>query len=93
MNAALFVGWWIGWAVCSVALCCQSLRPTLANSSMRQVRVALSWSWSGGAKSFALVLTDVTDNLVHWVIWDIPEGTTALCQVIWASTRHCRQAR
>ncbi|MFT3767430.1 MAG: YbhB/YbcL family Raf kinase inhibitor-like protein [Minicystis sp.] len=37
--------------------------------------------WTTGpaaAKSYAVVLTDKTINLVHWVIWDIPGATHAL---------------
>jgi Raf kinase inhibitor-like YbhB/YbcL family protein len=31
-----------------------------------------------GTLSYAVVLTDKSDNLLHWVIWDIPGATTAL---------------
>ncbi len=37
--------------------------------------------WTAGpaaAKSYALVLTDTTINLVHWVVWDIPIATSSL---------------
>jgi Raf kinase inhibitor-like YbhB/YbcL family protein len=38
-------------------------------------------TWSGGppsAKSYALSLTDRTNNLVHWVLWDMPATTMSL---------------
>lgn len=38
-------------------------------------------SWTAGPPltlSYAVVLTDKTNNLLHWVIWDIPGGTTSL---------------
>jgi Raf kinase inhibitor-like YbhB/YbcL family protein len=38
-------------------------------------------AWAGapsGAKSFAMVLTDLTNKTVHWVLWDIPIATTSL---------------
>jgi Raf kinase inhibitor-like YbhB/YbcL family protein len=31
-----------------------------------------------GTMSYAIVLTDLTIDAVHWVIWDIPAGTTSL---------------
>src|SRR5688572_33315521 len=37
--------------------------------------------WSGnamGALSYAVVLTDKSNNLVHWVIYDIPAAATGL---------------
>ena len=37
--------------------------------------------WSGnaiGAASFAVVLTDKSNNLVHWVIYDVPASATGL---------------
>jgi Raf kinase inhibitor-like YbhB/YbcL family protein len=40
----------------------------------------LAWTAGpAGTMSYAVVLTDLSfQNLVHWVIWDIPSGTTAL---------------
>jgi Raf kinase inhibitor-like YbhB/YbcL family protein len=40
----------------------------------------LSWTpGPAGTMSYAITLTDLDfQNLVHWVIWDIPSGTTAL---------------
>lgn len=38
-------------------------------------------SWTGapsGTKSFAVVLTDLTISMAHWVIYDIPSSVTAL---------------
>jgi Raf kinase inhibitor-like YbhB/YbcL family protein len=37
--------------------------------------------WTGapaGAQSFAVVLTDKSNNLVHWVIFDVPAAATGL---------------
>ena len=31
-----------------------------------------------GTLSYAVVLTDKSNNLIHWVIWDIPGATTSL---------------
>lgn len=39
----------------------------------------LSWtSAPAGTQSFAVVLTDKTNDLVHWVIYDIPASATGL---------------
>jgi Raf kinase inhibitor-like YbhB/YbcL family protein len=39
----------------------------------------LDWTAGpAGTMSYALVLTDVSINLVHWVIWDIAQGTRSL---------------
>jgi hypothetical protein len=39
----------------------------------------LSWTAGPiGTLSYAVVLTDKSNNLLHWVIWDIPGGTTSL---------------
>jgi Raf kinase inhibitor-like YbhB/YbcL family protein len=38
-------------------------------------------AWTGnalGALSYAVVLTDKTNNLVHWVIYDVPAAATGL---------------
>jgi len=34
------------------------------------------------AKSFALVLQDLSNKNIHWVIWDIPTGTASLPQSV-----------
>lgn len=40
---------------------------------------ALAWTGApSGTKSFAVVLTDQTRSLIHWVIYDIPPTATAL---------------
>jgi Raf kinase inhibitor-like YbhB/YbcL family protein len=40
---------------------------------------ALAWTAGpAGTMSYAIVLTDLSNNLVHWVIWDIPAGTLSL---------------
>jgi Raf kinase inhibitor-like YbhB/YbcL family protein len=39
----------------------------------------LTWTVGPAATmSYAVVLTDLTNSLVHWVIWDIPAGTHML---------------
>ncbi len=39
----------------------------------------LDWTpGPAGAQSYALVLTDMAINLVHWVVWDIPVATRSL---------------
>jgi Raf kinase inhibitor-like YbhB/YbcL family protein len=39
----------------------------------------LDWTaGSAAAQSYALVLTDMANNLVHWVVWDIPAATRSL---------------
>jgi Raf kinase inhibitor-like YbhB/YbcL family protein len=36
------------------------------------------WTADSSAASFALVMTDTSINLIHWVIWDIPSAALAL---------------
>jgi Raf kinase inhibitor-like YbhB/YbcL family protein len=41
--------------------------------------------WTAGpatAKSYALVLTDMFQGLVHWVVWDIPVTTHTLAAML-----------
>ena len=40
--------------------------------------VPLSWAAIPSAQSYAVVMTDTSINLIHWVIWDIPSSTLAL---------------
>lgn len=40
--------------------------------------VPLAWSAIPTAQSYAVVMTDATNNLLHWVIWDIPSSTLSL---------------
>lgn len=43
------------------------------------VSPALTWTHApGGTQSFAVVLTDLSISLVHWVIYDIPPSATGL---------------
>jgi Raf kinase inhibitor-like YbhB/YbcL family protein len=46
------------------------------------VSLPLSWSGGTGAKSYAVVLLDVSNNNIHWVIWDIPTATTSLPEAL-----------
>ena len=39
----------------------------------------LTWTMGPpGTQSYAMVLTDKSNNLIHWVIWDIPSATLSL---------------
>jgi Raf kinase inhibitor-like YbhB/YbcL family protein len=43
----------------------------------------LSWTAGpAGTMSYAVVLTDLSIDAVHWVIWDIPAGTTSLAAAL-----------
>ena len=42
-------------------------------------------SWSGapeGTQSFALVMRDLTNDTIHWVIWDIPASSESLPEAV-----------
>lgn len=42
---------------------------------------SLELDWTSGppaAKSYAIVMTDTNNMLLHWVIWDIPASTRSL---------------
>jgi Raf kinase inhibitor-like YbhB/YbcL family protein len=44
-----------------------------------QMSPALAWTGApAGTQSFAIVLTDMSNNFHHWVIWDIPATATML---------------
>jgi Raf kinase inhibitor-like YbhB/YbcL family protein len=38
----------------------------------------LEWGTFDGALSYSLVFTDLSNNLIHWVIYDIPASATGL---------------
>ena len=38
----------------------------------------LHWTPAAGALSWAMTLIDTDNDVIHWVIWDIPVGTTSL---------------
>ena len=40
--------------------------------------VPLEWSAIPAAQSYAVVMTDTANSLLHWVIWDIPSSRLAL---------------
>ncbi len=51
----------------------------IESSTPRNESPALSWRGGpSGARSYAVALTGVQSEIVLWVIWDIPAGTTAL---------------
>jgi Raf kinase inhibitor-like YbhB/YbcL family protein len=54
------------------------------NDAMTAGRVSLplSWTASDGARSYAVVMTDTSINLIHWVIWDIPGAVLELTEGI-----------
>ena len=41
-------------------------------------------SWSGGpvAQSYAMTLTDITNNIAHWTLYDIPAATMTLPEAV-----------
>ena len=43
-----------------------------------RVSIPLAWSAIPGARSYAVVMTDTSIDLIHWVLWDIGEATLAL---------------
>jgi Raf kinase inhibitor-like YbhB/YbcL family protein len=50
-----------------------------ANTAPMHHSPELSWSNPpAAAKSFAVTLTDTNNNLIHWVVWDIPTSATKL---------------
>ncbi|WP_433334763.1 YbhB/YbcL family Raf kinase inhibitor-like protein [Spirillospora sp. CA-294931] len=57
---------------------------TSGDSDPRKKNESPPLAWSGapaGAQSYALVMRDLDNrNLIHWVIYDIPVGATALPQ-------------
>ncbi len=38
----------------------------------------LAWTAITSAQSYAVVMTDTSINLIHWVIWDIPSSALSL---------------
>ncbi len=42
------------------------------------ISLPVTWAASSTAQSYALVMTDMTINLIHWVIWDIPATSLGL---------------
>jgi Raf kinase inhibitor-like YbhB/YbcL family protein len=52
---------------------------TCASGAMGNNSPPLMWTpGPASAQSYAIVLTDRNNNLVHWVLWDIPATTTSL---------------
>jgi Raf kinase inhibitor-like YbhB/YbcL family protein len=43
-----------------------------------RVSPPFAWTPVTNAQSYAMVMTDTSINLVHWIIWDIPATTLAL---------------
>lgn len=49
--------------------------------SCKGANTSPDFTWTpgpSGTLSYAVVLTDKSNNLIHWVIWDIPGATTSL---------------
>jgi len=52
---------------------------TCASGAMGNNSPELAWTpGPANTQSYAIVLTDQSNMLVHWVIWDIPAATTSL---------------
>ena len=63
----------------STALTEGSAFPAANTCAGANVSPTLTWTAGPtGTLSYAIVLTDLTIDAVHWVIWDIPAGTTSL---------------
>jgi Raf kinase inhibitor-like YbhB/YbcL family protein len=53
--------------------------PTANTCKGANTSPALAWTGApSGTQSFAVVLTDLSRSLIHWVIYDIPPSTTSL---------------
>jgi Raf kinase inhibitor-like YbhB/YbcL family protein len=53
--------------------------PSANTCAGADVSPTLTWTAGPtGTMSYAIVLTDLSIDAVHWVIWDIPAGTTSL---------------
>jgi phosphatidylethanolamine-binding protein (PEBP) family uncharacterized protein len=48
------------------------------NAFSEALRPPLEWTPVPDAKSYALVMSDLTEGFVHWVVWGIPADTHAL---------------
>jgi Raf kinase inhibitor-like YbhB/YbcL family protein len=63
----------------STALTEGSAFPAANTCAGANVSPTLTWTAGPtGTLSYAIVLTDLSIDAVHWVIWDIPAGTTSL---------------
>jgi len=63
----------------SPALVDGGIIPTENTCSGANTSPVLTWSGApGGTQSFAVVLTDLTISMAHWVIYDVPATATAL---------------
>jgi Raf kinase inhibitor-like YbhB/YbcL family protein len=71
-----------GFALSSPALDAGGTFPVryTCNDGMTAGRVSLPLAWTRSplARSYAVVMTDTSINLVHWVIWDIDAAATGL---------------
>jgi Raf kinase inhibitor-like YbhB/YbcL family protein len=63
----------------STAYTSGSMIPAVHTCAGADTSPDLSWSEGpAGTMSYAIVFTDMSNNLVHWVIWDIPAATRML---------------
>jgi Raf kinase inhibitor-like YbhB/YbcL family protein len=63
----------------STALTEGSAFPSANTCAGANMSPTLTWTAGPtGTMSYAIVLTDLSIDAVHWVIWDIPAGTTSL---------------
>jgi Raf kinase inhibitor-like YbhB/YbcL family protein len=68
-----------GFALTSSAFMEGGMFPTANTCTGGSLSPALSWTPGPAARmSYAIVLTDKTNMLRHWVLWDIPPGTMSL---------------
>jgi Raf kinase inhibitor-like YbhB/YbcL family protein len=52
--------------------------PAIYTCAGQNISPPLGWTGApAGAKSYAIVLTDTTIQLIHWVLWDIPAAVAA----------------
>ncbi|MBL9037325.1 MAG: YbhB/YbcL family Raf kinase inhibitor-like protein [Archangium sp.] len=65
------------------------VRYTCADTmTMGRVAPPLAWTSNASAKSYAVVMTDTSIALIHWVAWDISASTTSLAEgVVPAGTK------
>ena len=52
-----------------------------ADNTCAGTNVSPELDWTAGptgTMSYAIILTDMTNNLIHWVIWDIPSTVRSL---------------
>jgi hypothetical protein len=65
-------------ALSSAGLAEGAVFPAIYTCSGQNVSPPLAWTGApAGTKGYAMTLTDLSNQLLHWVIWDIPVGVAA----------------